>query len=189
MEKYNYREQVKSDILDYIAENEIKVTASNREEVAEQLQDELWANDSVTGNASGSYTCNAWKAEENICHNLDLLKEALEEFGPNIADLDSAEMCDVTIRCYLLGECIHAALDEVEEEDDAAQDFTGWKVLNRGDYVGTVTDCEPIPGNLCLYLKPAEDADEIIIPLHEDLIISIDEDALTLNLNLPDGLL
>ena len=79
--------------------------------------------------------------------------------------------------------------DEVEEEDDAAQDFTGWKVLNRGDYVGTVTDCEPIPGNLCLYLKPAEDADEIIIPLHEDLIISIDEDSLTLNINLPDGLL
>ena len=79
--------------------------------------------------------------------------------------------------------------DEVEEEDDAVQDFTGWKVLNRGDYVGTVTDCEPIPGNLCLYLKPAEDADEIIIPLHEDLIISIDEESLTLNLNLPDGLL
>ena len=79
--------------------------------------------------------------------------------------------------------------DEVEEEDDAVQDFTGWKVLNRGDYVGTVTDCEPIPGNLCLYLKPAEDADEIIIPLHEDLIITIDEDSLTLNLNLPDGLI
>ena len=79
--------------------------------------------------------------------------------------------------------------DEVEEEDDAAQDFTGWKVLNRGDYVGTVTDCEPIPGNPCRYLKPAEDADEIIIPLHEDLIISINEESLTLNLNLPDGLL
>ena len=79
--------------------------------------------------------------------------------------------------------------DEVEEDDDEAQDFTGWKVLNRGDYVGTVTDCEPIPGNLCLYLKPAEDADEIIIPLHEDLIISINEESLTLNLNLPDGLL
>ena len=79
--------------------------------------------------------------------------------------------------------------DEVEEDDDEAQDFTGWKVLNRGDYIGTVTDYEPIPGNLCLYPKPAEDADEIIIPLHEDLIISIDEESLTLNLNLPDGLL
>lgn len=79
--------------------------------------------------------------------------------------------------------------DEVEEEDGESQDFTGWKVLSRGDYVGTVTDYEPIPGNLCLYLKPAEDADEIIIPLHEDLIISINEESLTLNLNLPDGLL
>ena len=79
--------------------------------------------------------------------------------------------------------------DEVEEDDDEAQDFTGWKVLNRGDYIGTVTEYEPIPGNLGLYIKPAEDADEIIIPLHEDLIISIDEESLTLNLNLPDGLL
>ena len=122
MEKYNYREHVKSDILDYIAENEIKVTASNHEEVAEQLNDELWANDSVTGNASGSYTCNAWEAEENICHNLDLLKEALQEFGSDIADLDSAEKCDVTIRCYLLGECIEAALDEVEEEEEEEEE-------------------------------------------------------------------
>ena len=122
MKKYNYREQLKSDILDYIEENEIKVTASNREDVAEQLRDELWANDSVTGNASGSYTCNAWAAEEYICHNLGLLKDALEEFGSNIADLDSAEMCDVTIRCYLLGECIDAALDEVEEEEEEEEE-------------------------------------------------------------------
>lgn len=117
MEKYNYREQVKSDVLDYIAENGIKVTASNREEVAEQLHNELWANDSVTGNASGSYTFNTWRAEEYLCHNLELLKEACDEFGcePNI---ESAEWCDVTIRCYLLGECIEAALDEVEEEEE-----------------------------------------------------------------------
>lgn len=118
MEKYNYREQVKSDILDYIAENEIKVTASNREEVAEQLNEELWANDSVTGNASGSYTFNTWEAEENICHNLDLLKEAYECFGFDSPEFENAEACDVTIRCYLLGECIEAALDEVEEEEE-----------------------------------------------------------------------
>ena len=97
------------------------------------------------------------------------------------------DVCNLEDAEELLGRNLMS--DEVEEEDDAVQDFTGWKVLNRGDYVGTVTDCEPIPGNLCLYLKPAEDADEIIIPLHEDLIISIDEDSLTLNLNLPDGLI
>ena len=43
MEKYNYREQVKSDILDYIAENEIKVTASNREDIAKRLNEEVRA--------------------------------------------------------------------------------------------------------------------------------------------------
>lgn len=118
MEKYNYREQVKSDIIDYIKWHNIKVTASNREEVAERLNEELWANDSVTGNASGSYTCNAWKAEENICHNFDLLKEAYECFGFDSPEFESAEACDVTIRCYLLGECIYAALDEVEEEEE-----------------------------------------------------------------------
>ena len=97
------------------------------------------------------------------------------------------DVCNLEDAEELVGRVLWS--DEVEEDDDEAQDFTGWKVLNRGDYVGTVTDCEPIPGNLCLYLKPAEDADEIIIPLHEDLIISINEESLTLNLNLPDGLL
>lgn len=81
--------------------------------------------------------------------------------------------------------------DEVEEEEDAQHDFTGWKVLNRGELVGTVSDCEPIPGNYCLYLKPAagNSDDELMIPLHEDFILSLDEETMTLDLNLPEGLL
>lgn len=51
------------------------------DELAMFLDEELWTYDSVTGNASGSYFCNAWKAEEAICHNLDLLEEVAEEFG------------------------------------------------------------------------------------------------------------
>ena len=118
MEKYNYFEAVKADVLNYISENEIKVTASNRQEVEEDLNDSLFVNDSVTGNASGSYFFNAWKAEEALCHNMDLLAEAAEGFGGLSADiLTSAESCDVTIRCYLLGSAISEALDEVEEED------------------------------------------------------------------------
>ena len=119
MEKYNYFEAVKNAVLDYINENEIKVTTSNKDELAEQLHDDLWANDSVTGNGSGSYFFNTWKAEEALCHNLDLLGEACEEFG-STADLlkDGAEACDVTIRCYLLPQAISEALDELEEDDE-----------------------------------------------------------------------
>lgn len=59
----------------------------------------------MTGNASGSYTFSTWEAEENICHNLDLLAEA----------------CDVTIRCYLLGQAIAEALEEIADEFEEAQ--------------------------------------------------------------------
>jgi hypothetical protein len=118
MEKYNYFEAVKADVLDYINEHDVKVTTSNRDEIEQSLYDELFISDSVTGNASGSYTFNTWQAEENLCHNLDLLREACEEFGSDCNILDSAESCDVTIRCYLLSQCLAEALDEVETDDD-----------------------------------------------------------------------
>lgn len=116
METYNYLAAVTADVLNYINENNLTVNADNREEIEQQLNDELFTVDSVTGNASGSYTFNTWQAEENLCHNLDLLAEAVEEFGGDMDVLKSgAEACDVTIRCYLLPQAIAAALDEVEE--------------------------------------------------------------------------
>jgi hypothetical protein len=116
-EKYNYLEQVTSDAKEAILEYMDEWDFSSRDELGQIATDELWANDGVTGNASGSYYCNAWKAEEAICHNWDLLGEAIDEFGGD-ADIlqQGAESCDVTIRCYLLGQAISAALDELEEE-------------------------------------------------------------------------
>ena len=119
-EKYNYLEAVTADVLNYIDENNITVTSENRDEIEQQLNDELFTCDSVTGNGSGSYTFSAWQAEQNICHNLGLLAEACDEFGSDTAKLlnDGAEACDVTIRCYLLGQAISAALDVVESEEE-----------------------------------------------------------------------
>lgn len=118
MEKYDYRQAVMDDIKQYIEDHDIKVTTSTRDELQDELYDKLFVNDSVTGNASGSYTFNTWQAEENLCHNLDLLKEACDEFGSQCDILESAESCDVTIRCYLLGECLAEVLDELEEDDE-----------------------------------------------------------------------
>lgn len=120
MKKYNYFEAIKEDVKTHIEENEIKVTADNRAEIEEQLNDELFCDDSVTGNASGSYTYNTWQAEEYLCHNLDLLSEAASEFGYNFGEAVArgAETCDVLIRCYLLGQAIAEVLDEVVEEDN-----------------------------------------------------------------------
>ena len=121
---YNYLEAVTADVVEYI-KNEINLADyDSREELEEALNDELWTADSVTGNASGSYYCNAWTAEEALAHNWDLLAEALTEFGQDGTDVlkQGAEAMDVTIRCYLLGQAIAEALEELEEELAAVYD-------------------------------------------------------------------
>lgn len=111
MEKYNYLENLKEDIKTYIKENDI----TNLDE--DSLYDDMFINDSITGNASGSYYCNAWKAEEALAHNLDLLQEACEMFG-STPELNNPEACDVTIRCYLLEQALHEVIEEMEEENN-----------------------------------------------------------------------
>lgn len=118
LEKYNYLEAVKTDVMDYV-ENEIDFNDyEDLEELEQYLNDELWIVDSVTGNTSGSYTLNCWEAEENICHNMELLGEALEEFGGNAGEAleKGAEYCDVTIRCYLLSQAIAEVMEEIKED-------------------------------------------------------------------------
>ena len=118
MEIYDYREAVREDVLDYIRDEvNLDEWRGNRDGLEEWLNDHLWTVDSVTGNGSGSYTFNTWKAEENLCHNWDLLAEALDELGSTTDSLkQGAEALDVTIRCYLLGQAIAEALDELEDD-------------------------------------------------------------------------
>ena len=110
-------EAMTEDIREYI-KNEVTLSDySDRDELEEHLNETLWIEDSVTGNASGSYTFSTYQAEEYICHNLDLLTEAVKEFGCDENVLEKgAEWCDVTIRCYLLGQAIAEVLDDLEEE-------------------------------------------------------------------------
>ena len=124
MERYDYRKAMKEDIYDYIREGiDLDDWRGKRCELEEALNDQLWITDSVTGNASGSYFFSAWKAEEAITHNWDLLEEAMETFGDECNPIErGAEWCDVTIRCYLLGECIGLVLNEFSDELEPTDD-------------------------------------------------------------------
>lgn len=117
MEKYNYNDAIREDIKNYIKENGIKASDyENIDEAYDALYDNMFISDNVTGNASGSYTFSGWGAEENLCHNMELLGEALQEFGctPDYIK-KGAEACDVTIRCYLLGGALMDVLSEMFE--------------------------------------------------------------------------
>lgn len=123
MEKYNYLEAVTNDAKKAILENlgywDFSNHFSNRGELEDIAKDELWTNDSVTGNASGSYWFSVWLAEEAICHNWDLLEEITTEGAIDEKDYARGpEWLDVIIRCWLLGAAIERAIDELEEEGE-----------------------------------------------------------------------
>lgn len=118
MEKYDYYEAVKEDLKQYITDYYNPISAEDVERIdKDTLLYDAFMSDAVTGNASGSYTFNTWDAEENLCHNMDLLEEAANEFDDGLELLGrGAEACDVTVRCYVLGQVIDEVLDELKEE-------------------------------------------------------------------------
>lgn len=87
MERYDYLQAVTEDVKQYILDEVDASQYADREALEEALNNDLWTADSVTGNASGSYYCNSWRAEEALSHNWDLLAEALEEFGQDGTDI------------------------------------------------------------------------------------------------------
>lgn len=123
---YNYLEEMTNDVKEWINDEfnteQLNERLTDREAFENDLNDYLWITDAVTGNASGSHTFNRWTAQQYVNDNTDILKEALQEFGidsKTIADKflnDDWEYFDVTIRCYLLGQAIAQALDEIESE-------------------------------------------------------------------------
>ena len=76
------------------------------------------------------------------------------------------------------------------DEDDklTVDDLIGWTLLDSDNStVGEITDYEDIPGNTCLYVETK--GGQVMIPLHEDLILSVDEDSKTISVNVPEGLI
>ena len=72
------------------------------------------------------------------------------------------------------------------EEEDGEEDLSalvGWTV--RG--VGRITDFIDIAANPCLEVETKKGA--VLLPLHEDLIVSMDLDRREIELVLPDGIL
>lgn len=128
---YNYREAMAEDIRNYITENiDLTEWSDNRgrlkvvlsDEIRNEIEEELWTADDVTGNASGSYTFNTLKAQEYVTENSELFAEAVTELGYDLNEIAQRfldgewEWFDVTIRCYLLGSVLSDVLDELENE-------------------------------------------------------------------------
>ena len=128
MEKYDYYDAVKEDILNAIEEDDELLPREDEDaaDYEERLTDALWASD-VTGNGSYAYY---YSDEEDaitaVMGNLDLCIEAYREFGVDddaITFMSNIRSADVTIRCYILSSVIHDIIEEKhwfndDEEED-----------------------------------------------------------------------
>ena len=73
----------------------------------------------------------------------------------------------------LAGAAVYADDDLYEDEEE---DLTGWTVPH-----------EDIPGNPCIWVETGHG--EVLIPLHEELVLEVDEEKQTLRMEIPEGLL
>lgn len=119
----SYLEMVIEDVTSYINDNiNLEEYRGRRDDLEEELNDDLWIDDSVTGNGSGSYYFNSYKSREAVLDDMDTVQEALREFCIDAATIgekfmnEEWEYLDVTARCYVLGQAIGEVLDNLENE-------------------------------------------------------------------------
>ena len=129
MERYNYYDAVKEDVLNAIEEDDELLPREDKDaaDYEERLTDMLWASE-VTGNEPYAYY---FSDEEDaiaaVMGNLDLCSEAYREFGVDedaVTFMSNIRSADVTIRCYILSSVIHDIIEEKHwfndnEEEDA----------------------------------------------------------------------
>ena len=73
------------------------------------------------------------------------------------------------------------SMDNLSEiEMDA---LVGWELEDAdGRKIGTITSFEDIPGNPCICVG------DVLVPLHEDLIVDVDPESRILTMEIPEGL-
>ena len=110
--------QYSGDLLKLLKAGEI-------EEVSSRLLEDLFDDDDITGNGSGSYFFSRAKAEDFIKDAWELVGDLIDEDEGYISAKnlqDGPEAVDVSIRCALLPDGIDLALEkkieELNEEDE-----------------------------------------------------------------------
>ena len=128
MEKYDYKRAIIDDIKDWIVNEtdiiEEGIKEDRDEDLYNWIYEEVFDEDSVTGNGPYYYGTEDF-CSECLSGNFDILYEAAREFAidnevnvliKHYEDKDLARYFDCTIRCYLLMECVYAAVEELIQE-------------------------------------------------------------------------
>ena len=96
----------------------------------------------------------------------------------------------------IAGKAVYIEAEDAPElslEEDGYAALVGWMVLTPAENgedvyeVGEITDFIDIPNNPCIEVETENGA--VMLPLHEDFIISLDPEYQEIILNIPEGLI
>lgn len=108
--------------------------------------------------------------------------------GTNRALVTFNDICSLEDAEEMIGKAVYADEDGYETDEESPESLVGWLLKDAGGRErGRISGFEDIPGNPCLDVET--DDGHSLVPLHEDLVISIDEENQELTMEIPSGLL
>lgn len=96
------------------------------------------------------------------------------------------------VRCLkdaeeLSGKAVYIKDDAQDAAGEDLEGLVGWTLMDSNhNEIGIISDFFDIPGNPCIEVGTISGT--VMIPLHENLVISFDEDNKILEMTIPDGL-
>lgn len=118
----DYKKEVIEDLKELLSENKDEIKDLSIHALRDIINDYRFS-DNITGNGSGSYYCNAYKAQESINERGLLFDDYflgyLSDCGTDLADLlkKGAECIDVWARCCVLDYMLtDEELESIREE-------------------------------------------------------------------------
>ena len=120
--------------------------------------------------------------------------ESFSKRGNTKALVRLTDICSMEDVEEIAGKAVYVSeesLPEMSLEEDGYAALVGWMVLTPGEdclyEIGQITDFMDIPNNPCIEVETENGA--VIIPLHEDFILSIDPEYQEIVMQIPEGLI
>ena len=122
--------------------------------------------------------------------------ESFAKRGNTKALVHLTDICSMEDVEEIAGKAVYVSAESMPEmslEEDGYAALVGWFVLTPSEderalyEVGEITDFMDIPNNPCIEVETENGA--VIIPLHEDFILSLDSENQEIIMQIPAGLL
>ncbi len=117
--------------------------------------------------------------------------ESITPKGANQVILKLRGINSIELAEEVIGQIVMIEYGCLKQEEPSLIDFIGFKVQDsNGVIIGTVSNFYEYPGNPCFGITRIDKAhSELLLPVHENIILGSDSSTNILFANIPDGLL